>query len=93
MAKQEKMDHKLDDKTPFDRMRAAGYLFKLAGENIARGEGNVTQRDVVREWMESKGHRENILGAEFTETGVGLARAEDGQIYYTQVFARPRDKE
>jgi uncharacterized protein YkwD len=93
MAKQGKMDHILDGKTPFDRMRDAGYQFKRGGENIAAGEAKVALTDVIRTWMESKGHRENILGTDFTEIGVGVAKGKDGQIYYTQVFAAPSTKQ
>ncbi len=92
MGRQGKMDHILDGKTPFDRMRDAGYQFKRGGENIAAGDPKVRLTDVIRTWMESKGHRENILSADYTEIGVGVAQGKDGQIYYTQVFAVPKTK-
>jgi uncharacterized protein YkwD len=88
MATQEKQQHDLDDKTPFDRLRAAGYQYRTAAENIASGD--VPLPAVVEAWMNSKGHRANILGADYTETGIGLARGEDGKTYYTQVFGKPR---
>jgi uncharacterized protein YkwD len=43
----------------------------------------------VEGWMESKGHRKNILGVEYTHTGVGIAVGADGTIYFTQLFTRP----
>ena len=92
MAKQEKMDHTLDGKTPFDRMKDAGYPFLRGGENIAAGSGDFGLPEVIREWMESKGHRENILGPDYTEIGVALARNTGGVVYYTQVFGKPREK-
>jgi uncharacterized protein YkwD len=92
MAKQMKDDHTLDGKTPFDRMRDAGYQFKRGGENIAKGDPAVSLNDLVRAWMESKGHRENILNPEYSETGVGVAKGNDGKVYYTQVFAAPKAK-
>jgi uncharacterized protein YkwD len=92
MARQGKMKHDLDGKTPFDRMRDAGYHFVKGGENIAACAAKISQPEVLQAWMESKIHRENILQPEYTEIGIGLARDKDGQIYYTQLFAKPRDK-
>lgn len=91
MAKQGKMEHTLDGKTPFDRLRESGYAFAQGGENIAAGDAEVTLATILKAWMDSPGHRENILLPEYTEIGLGLARDADGQIYYTQVFARPRE--
>jgi uncharacterized protein YkwD len=91
MAKQKKMDHILDGKTPFDRMKDAKYGYQRAGENIAAGDENDLAK-VMRAWMESKLHRENILGPEFTEIGIGMVLGKDGQTYYTQVFAKPAKK-
>ena len=42
--------------------------------------------------MGSQQHRENILKREFREIGIGVARNEDGEIYYTQVFGTPRPR-
>jgi uncharacterized protein YkwD len=92
MAKQGKMDHTLDSKTPFDRMRDAEYKFLKGAENIAAGDAKNALAEIVRAWMESKAHRENILGPDYTETGLGMARDKSGQIYYTQVFAKPQGK-
>ena len=93
MAKQEKMDHILDGKSPFDRMRDAGYDFLKGGENIAACKAAIGLPDILHAWMESKQHRENILHPEYTEIGLGLARDKDGQVYYTQLFGRPRGKD
>lgn len=93
MGRQAKMEHTLDGKTPFDRMREAGYQFTRAGENIAAGDAKFRLPDLVRAWMESKFHRENILNADYTEIGIGVAQGKDGQIYYTQVFAAPKAKQ
>jgi uncharacterized protein YkwD len=87
MAKQTKLEHKLDGKTTYDRIKATGYIYTLASENLARGD--VTLAEIVQAWMKSKSHRENILDTEFTETGVGLARDGMGETYYTQIFAVP----
>jgi uncharacterized protein YkwD len=87
MAKQAKLEHKLDDKTSFDRIKAAGYRYSMAAENLARGD--VTMAEIVQEWMKSKTHRQNMLEAGFTEIGLGLARDGMGETYYTQILATP----
>lgn len=89
MAKQGKLDHELDEKSPFDRMRDAGYRFGNAGENIAYGTENLMLSDIIKMWMDSEGHRANILHKDYVEIGLGIARNDQGEIYYTQVFARP----
>jgi uncharacterized protein YkwD len=93
MAKQGKMEHTLDGKSPFDRMRDANYLFLRGGENIAACDAKFPQTELMQYWMDSKPHRENILGPDFTDIGLGLASAKDGKVYYTQVFSKPREKE
>ena len=93
MAKQHKMEHILDGKTPFDRMRAAKYAYRKGGENIAACEASIGLPEVMRAWMESKAHRDNILLPDFTDVGLGFARDKEGQVYYTQLFAKPQSKE
>lgn len=67
--------------SPFDQMRAAGIQYKAAGENIAQGQR--TPEQVVNAWMNSPGHRANILNPNFTHIGVGFV--ENG-YYWTQQF-------
>lgn len=72
-----------------ERIAQAGYGgWKRIGENIAAGDR--TAEAVVAGWLESPGHRGNILKPEFTEIGVGVASG-DGKygIYWVQVFATP----
>ncbi len=88
MAKQGQMSHVLDGKNPAQRVKAAGYRYSRTGENIAMGE-NVSLARIFQGWMDSKGHRENILKPEYREIGVGIARNDKGEIYYTQVFGTP----
>lgn len=90
MARQGKMEHDLDGKTPFDRIKAAGYKYAVAGENIAVAEKGAKLGKIVTLWMDSKGHRENILSPDFTEIGIGIVRAKNGDSYVTQDFAKPR---
>jgi uncharacterized protein YkwD len=89
MAKQNKLEHVLDDKTPSDRAEAAGYKIALVGENIAWNQK--TPKDVVTGWMNSKPHRENILDPEYTEVGVAVVRNAKGEPYWVQVFGKPQE--
>jgi uncharacterized protein YkwD len=91
MAKQGKMEHTLDGKAAKDRVDAAGYDYRRVGENIAKAEG-ASPADVMKGWMDSKTHRENILQPAFTEIGLGVAVSDKGEAYYTQVLATPRKK-
>lgn len=90
MAKQEKLDHILDGKNPFQRLKEAGYRYRRAGENVATGSPDFTPEQVFAAWMKSPTHRENILHPEYTEIGIGVARSASGDLYYTQVFGKPR---
>ncbi len=69
--------------SPFQMMKSFGISYRSAGENIAKGY--TTPEAVVRSWMNSSGHRANILSASFTEIGVGYVA--DGH-YWTQLFRR-----
>lgn len=75
-----------------ERSTAAGYVWRTVGENIAFGQTSVSE--VVETWLESPGHRKNILNRDFTELGIGLAlgRGKDGkyQVYWVQNFGDPR---
>ena len=65
-------------------MKAYGISYRTAGENIASGQR--TAQAVVTAWMNSEGHRKNILSANFTEIGVGYAAKSNGTPYWTQMF-------
>lgn len=69
------------------RIRRAGYVWSAWAENIAYG--HVSPGSVVNAWMNSSGHRLNILSTTLTDTGVGVAVGPDGRYYWTQVFASP----
>ena len=91
MARQEKMEHILDGKNPGQRILASGYDYGRATENIAMADGpGVPLKVIVSGWMESKIHRDNLLDPKISETGLGVATNDKGEVYYTQVFARPR---
>ncbi len=87
MAKQGKMEHNLDGKTPGQRLKQAGYKYGFSGENIASGDYPLAV--VMKAWMESAGHRKNILGKNFTEIGLGIVKDPKGVPYFAQVFAKP----
>ncbi|HEY3160669.1 MAG TPA: CAP domain-containing protein [Vicinamibacterales bacterium] len=70
-----------------DRLAAAEYRWQAYGENVALGQTDAA--DVVRSWMHSRGHRTNLLNADFSEMGAGYATDAAGRPYYVQVFARP----
>ncbi len=91
MAEGDFMAHESPDGSmPADRIRAAGIGFRLSGENVARSRRALGAiHGVVEEWMESPGHRHNILTPDFRETAVGVAIADDGTLYITQLFLEP----
>lgn len=67
--------------SPFDMMDQFGVTYYSAGENIARGQ--FTPEEVVQAWMNSEGHRANILNANYTHIGVGFVKED---IVWTQQF-------
>lgn len=67
-----------------DRIRRNGYNFRTAGENVAAGQSS--PQDVMRSWMNSPGHRQNILNPNFRDIGVGCAHGGSYGIYWTQKF-------
>jgi len=67
--------------SPFDMMKAFGIQYKTAGENIAQGQSSPDS--VVKSWMNSPGHRQNILSPNYTHIGVGFS--SNGN-YWTQQF-------
>ncbi|MEU9591067.1 CAP domain-containing protein [Streptomyces sp. NPDC048193] len=73
-----------DGGRPWDRAAAAGATRRTVGENIACGQRSAAE--VVEGWMNSPGHRANILGAGFTHIGVGLAGGGRAGMYWTQLF-------
>lgn len=66
-----------DGRQPWDFIVAAGYSYSMAGENLAYGA--LTSADTVQAWMNSPGHRANILKAGFTQVGFGFANSANFQ--------------
>lgn len=79
-----------DGLSPFDRIRAAGYQYSAAAENIAAGY--TTAEQVVQGWINSPGHRTNMLNPNLKEIGVGYyyLASDTGNVnyyhYWTQSF-------
>jgi uncharacterized protein YkwD len=89
MARFQKLAHTLPESqlpTLTDRARSVGYLFGRVAENVAQGYPNA--ETVVQGWMASSGHRHNVLNTDVVETGIGIARAQGGGLYFCQVFGR-----
>jgi uncharacterized protein YkwD len=70
--------------TVADRVALTGYPFAVVGENIAWGQKDA--RQVMNAWMNSRGHRANILSVHYTEIGVGVAADKKGNLVWTQNF-------
>jgi uncharacterized protein YkwD len=89
MAKAGKATHDVDGTKPRDRATKVGYDGEYVGENVGYTIGVSTPTDMVKWWMGSKVHRENILRDVFTEVGLGAVKDKNGNIYYTQMFGAP----
>ncbi|QYC41644.1 Cysteine-rich secretory protein family protein [Nonomuraea coxensis DSM 45129] len=87
MAKNDYFEHDSQDgRDMVDRIKATGFTGSAWAENIAMGQR--TAAEVVEGWMNSDGHRRNIMNCSYTHIGVGAARNGQGQLYWTQDFAR-----
>jgi uncharacterized YkwD family protein len=69
--------------SPFDMLKANNVSYMYAGENIAM---NQSADAAFKAWMNSEGHKKNILNPNFTELGVGIIPKGNGSYIYTQIF-------
>lgn len=69
--------------SPFDMMKSFGIKYKAAGENIA---GNSTNSGAVNAWMNSEGHKANILSNNYNYTGIGVVSSPKYGKIYVQMF-------
>jgi uncharacterized protein YkwD len=94
MARRKYVEHEgKDGSTPASRASKAGYTWKVVGENVAAGEGNVEL--VIDDWLNSPNHCENIMDPRFTEMGIAYSiNSGDRQygVYWTQTFGSPKTK-
>ena len=71
-----------------DRLRSVGYWPATAGENIGMGTGTLaTPANMVLAWLDSDGHRENMLARRYRDLGIGVA-ASESRVAYTTDFGR-----
>ncbi|WP_100372851.1 SafA/ExsA family spore coat assembly protein [Bacillus sp. FJAT-45037] len=70
--------------SPHQMIRNFGISYRASGENIAAGQ--TSAQAVFNAWMNSKGHRENILSSNYTQIGVGYAKGGSYGHYWTQMF-------
>ena len=73
--------------TPYEMLRNYGVSYSYAGENIAAGQK--TPSEVMKSWMNSSGHRANILSKNYTQLGVGYYTGGSYGTYWTQMFIKP----
>jgi uncharacterized protein YkwD len=80
----------LAGKSPADRVRAVGYREKLVGENIAYGPESV--EEVVKGWLDSPGHCQNIMDPRFAQMGIAYSAGRTSRrgLYWVQLLAEPR---
>jgi len=71
--------------SPWDMAKQFGYTYRSFGENIAHGQR--TPADVVKAWMNSPGHKANILSDSYTNIGAGIAKDSAGRIYWVHMFS------
>jgi uncharacterized protein YkwD len=70
-----------------DRVDYSGYQYSAIGENIAYGYSGAS--DVMTAWMNSPGHRANILQSMFTQVGISVKASPSGVLYFTEEFGSP----
>lgn len=97
MADSGKYGHQADGRTPSERAKAAGYDYCIVRENIAYRSGPRPAADALTDvfvegWIDSPGHRENMLAEYVTQTGVAVAADGNGKIYAVQLFGRPKSE-
>lgn len=80
-------DNPLNGEGPGERAIKAGYVFLAVGENLAAGQR--TPEQAMDDWMASQGHRENILGIQWQEVGIGVRTGGEYGAYWVQLFGNP----
>lgn len=99
MARTDRYGHEADGREPVQRAQAQGYDHCMVAENIAMQyrssgfSGPELARGFVQGWIDSPGHRENMLSDMATDIGMGLARSPStGRWYAVQLFGRPMSR-
>lgn len=79
--------HSPEGSNPVDRIMHSGISgFSLAAENLGKTNRGEPNREIVQSWLASPDHRRNLLTPPFNTTGIGIVRAADGALIYTQVY-------
>lgn len=79
--------HSPEGANPVDRITRSGVSgFTLAAENLGKTNRREPNREIVQNWLASPDHRRNLLTPPFNATGIGIVRAADGSLIYTQVY-------
>ena len=86
MARLNSMSHNLEGRSHQHRTMEAGYPSGMVAENICYSQGN--PQAAINTWLNSSGHRANMLSNQYSDLGVGIGYSSNGQPYYTQVFGR-----
>lgn len=87
MAAKDQMSHTLNGLSLVDKARRVGYAYRQLSENIALNTRLDGRSVVVDQWMESKGHRKNLLAKDITDIGIGIAGpSKQRRYYYCQLF-------
>jgi len=88
MARRGYLSHETPEgRNPVDRIFEAGVEgFTLAAENLGKTNRGDPNREIVQSWLRSPDHRRNLLTPPFNTTGIGIARAADGSLLYTQIY-------
>jgi uncharacterized protein YkwD len=80
-----------DGSTLEDRVRKENIGYAAVAENLHQNNGYDDPVPVaIRGWLNSPGHRRNMLGSQYTHSAVGVALSENGDVFFTQLFLRPR---
>lgn len=87
MARLQQLSHTIEGRSFSVRLIDSGYQSRAAGENVA--EGQVDAAEAVKDWMNSPGHRTNMMNVQYSHIGVAVAVSKSGRRFYTQVFAQP----
>ncbi|MHA3916383.1 CAP domain-containing protein [Halovulum sp. GXIMD14793] len=93
LARSGRFSHNADGTSISDRARKVGYRYKWLAENIAyrshRADSNQLASLFVESWMNSAGHRRNLLSRKAREVGIGVS-ARGNRVYAVQFFGSPR---
>ncbi len=94
MARRAYLSHESPEgRNPVDRLQEAGVTgFTLAAENAGMTSRRDPNREILQGWLASRVHRQNLHAPPFNATGIGVARADDGTFFYTQLYVTyPRE--